>query len=315
LVKFGIGLPNSVDFDNLLKIVNECERLGFDSVWTGDHLRHSFDSWSLLAALATKTKKIRLGTLCTCVGYRYPVLLAKIIGTVDTISNGRINLGLGAGWVEEEHHAFGLNFPSPTIRIAQLREAAQIIKKLWVEDKVQFQGKHWKVEGATQVPKPLQKPHPPIWICLYGKALLKVVAEYGDGWNTGMCTPEEYKQKIELLKKYCAKIRRKTETITNSLFTSITTAANQKELEQKIKKAQPGFLRSKQIQGRYHSVFRDMPMEDYLKRYIIGTQQQCIEQIKEYTNVGVSQIIFWMSKIEDIQLLAKKVIPYFQKIN
>ena len=211
-IRFGVFLPfyalkteKSHLFNQLKEVVVECEHLGYHSVWLDDHLmlnkKPILECWSTLSALSTVTKKIRLGTMATCNSFRNPALLAKIAATIDIISNGRIELGIGAGIQKYEHNAYGFPFPSPRVRIERLSEAIEIIKKMWTEENPEYKGKHYQIINPICEPKPIQKPHPPITVCGGGEKLtLKVTARHGDRNDWGyLPSLEDFKQKLKIL--------------------------------------------------------------------------------------------------------------------
>ncbi len=192
-VKFGIQTPNQdVSWDQLLAIWKEADALGFDSAWVYDHFIPIFgnqdgpclEGWTALAALAQATEHIRVGVLVTGNTYRNPALLAKMATTVDQISHGRLVLGIGAGWFERDHTAYGFDFGTPHERAKKLEEALQVITKLWNDDHPSFTGKYYKLDHAPFAPPNVQKPHPPIVIGGQGERwIVPLVARYGDGWN------------------------------------------------------------------------------------------------------------------------------------
>jgi len=192
MIKFGVCIPqDGMTYERIRNVALKGEELGFDSVWLFDHLqsfpqpgRDPFiECWTTLSALAEATRHIRLGSLVLNAQYRNPALLAKMAATLDNISNGRLEFGIGAGgtiraeWSEKlgytaEYRAYGMDFPEkPSNRIYKLQETVQIIKKLWTEDKVTFEGKHYRVKNAFCYPKPVQKPYPPLWIGGAGEKL------------------------------------------------------------------------------------------------------------------------------------------------
>ncbi|MFQ5820628.1 MAG: LLM class F420-dependent oxidoreductase [Candidatus Heimdallarchaeota archaeon] len=227
LVKFGIFIEAQLGFNyiSVEKIALEGERAGYDSIWSSDHFflndtaekLHCMEAWTLLAALASKTEKIRLGTLVTCTSYRYPAVLAKIAATVDMISNGRVFFGLGAGWKEIEYKAYGIPFPPLKERMDRLEEAIQIIRLLWTKSKASFEGKYYKIKNAISAPKPIQKPMPPIMIGGEGeKRTLRIVAKYADYCNLFFVPNLEHK--LEVLKNHCKDVGRDYEEVGKSLF-------------------------------------------------------------------------------------------------
>ena len=180
------------DFEKLTKIAADCERLGYDSIWAYDHLapywtrRHQvYECWTLLAAIAQRTSEIKLGSLVTNVNFRNPALLAKITSSLDNVSNGRLILGLGTGDSKSRNEflAYGYIFGDTDERVERLRETVLILKAMWTNDQASFEGKYNRILNAVNYPKPLQKPHPPIWIGGKHRKILDIVAEMADGWN------------------------------------------------------------------------------------------------------------------------------------
>lgn len=218
-----------VAYETMTRIVQEAEALGFDSIWAFDHFHSSsvpqprersmFECWTTTAALARDTKRIRIGQLVTCNSFRNPALLAKMASTVDVLSHGRLDLGLGAGWYEAEYLAYGYPFPETPTRLCQFREALQILKAMWTEDEAFFEGKHYQLRGAINQPKGVQKPHIPILIGGKGEQItLKLVARYGDACNFTHPSPEEMTHKFTLLQRYCEDIGRDAQEIRRTLF-------------------------------------------------------------------------------------------------
>jgi F420-dependent oxidoreductase-like protein len=214
-------------FDEVVQIAQTAEQVGCHALWTSDHLqwdahstrRHCFEAWTLLTALAPLTTTLRLGTLVSCNSYRHPSLLAKTAACLDTISQGRLDCGLGAGWKEFEYRAYGLPFPPVGTRIAQLREAVQVLKRLWTQEQASFQGQYYTLEAAACMPKPRQRPLP-LWIGGQGeKKLLRLVAEEADGWNMVLGSSlEQVRHKLEVLQRHCETVGRDLSTLDMSLF-------------------------------------------------------------------------------------------------
>lgn len=222
--------------DGALKL----EKLGYHSVWLYDHFHTvpearteaTFEVWTATAALAEATSTIRLGQMCGCNIYRPPALLAKMTSVIDCVSNGRLDFGLGAGWYEHETVAYGYKFEKPSLRIAKLEEAIQIIKGMWTTDHFQFQGEHYAVghgkvkdyggepvelQGAINHPKPIQRPHPPMWIAGGGEQLtLRSVARHAD-YSNFSGSLEQVQHKNEVLDRHCEKQGRDPAEITRSM--------------------------------------------------------------------------------------------------
>jgi len=195
-------------YDELAALARGAETAGFESFWVSDHFfggpggptpdRDCLEAWTLVAALARDTERIRLGTLVTAVQYRNPALLAKIAAGIDQISGGRLELGLGAGWKEDEYRAYGYEFPPAGARVEQLRDALEITTRLWRDDRATYAGKHYGVADAVCSPKPLQRPRPPIWVGGARPRVMRLAARYADGFDLGRrgahgreLTPEE----------------------------------------------------------------------------------------------------------------------------
>src|SRR5262245_36081186 len=226
--RFGMHfVPENCSFPELLAFWQHAEALGYDWISTLDHLlpvwtgaeSPIFETGATLAALAASTHSARISTLTLCNGFRPSTLLAKYLATVDHISGGLLELGIGAGWSAREHEAYGLTFPEPAERVRRLDEAVQIIKLLWTEPRASFEGRYYTLREAICMPKPLQKPHPPIWIGGTGEQLmLKLVARRAAGWNTnGYFSAEAYRRKAEVLARHCDAIGRDPAEIRRSV--------------------------------------------------------------------------------------------------
>lgn len=193
-MRFGLDVSqHQLTWDEILARVRFAEDAGFDGAWVFDHFKAlygdptgpCFEGWSLLAALAAATERIRLGALVTGVTYRHPSVLASQAVTVDHVSGGRLEFSLGAAWFEQEHQELGIDFPSNAERARRLEEAVQVVRLLMMEDGARFDGRHFRLEGATYRPRPVQQPHPPIWIGASGPELmLPIVGRRADVWHT-----------------------------------------------------------------------------------------------------------------------------------
>lgn len=227
--KFGIHFEPLFGFDykTIEFITLNAERLGFDSVWTCDHFFKDIDSvninsleaWTLLTALAAKTSKMELGVMVSSNSYRHPSLLAKIAATLDMISEGRLILGIGAGWKEAEYKAYGYRFPPLRERMDRLEEAVQVIRALWTEDRASFEGEYYQLKNAVFAPKPIQKAHPPILIGGHGeKRTLRMVAKYGDMSNFSPWASERLERLLDALRQHCRDLNRDYEEITKTFL-------------------------------------------------------------------------------------------------
>jgi len=204
--------------DQQREVWRVADEAGFDHLWNFDHFHPIagapldgpvFDGWSMLAGMAEATKHVRIGSMVTGNTYRHPAVLAKIATTVDHLSGGRLEFGLGAAWAEVEHTMLGLDFPGVGERLRRLDEACRVVKKLWTEDKAEFEGRYYRLEGAFASPKPVQRPHPPIWIGGGGeRRTLRTVAEHADVWNMAGGTTDVARHKVEVLRRHCADVGR-----------------------------------------------------------------------------------------------------------
>ncbi|MGI8475040.1 MAG: LLM class flavin-dependent oxidoreductase, partial [Thermomicrobiales bacterium] len=196
-LSFGIQTVPNRPWAELARTWTEVEALGFDSVWLPDHFLGTFrpdlpflEAWTLLAGLATKTSRIRIGVLVSCNTFRHPALLAKEAVTVDHISGGRLEFGIGTGWVEIEHTMFGLTYPDAATRVAMYAEAVALIDHLFRNETTTFAGRHYRLHDAPFRPAPLQTPRPPFTLAAHSPRMLKIIAPYADRWNS-MGTPAE----------------------------------------------------------------------------------------------------------------------------
>src|SRR6476469_6977652 len=195
-----------------VEIAQLADRLGYDSVWVYDHFHNVpvpaheavFECWTTMAAISQVTTNVRLGQMVGCAPYRNPALLAKITSTIDVMSGGRLDWGIGAGWYDHEFRGYGYGFPAAKVRIGMLRETVEIVKAMWSDPDVTYEGRYFNLQGAQCDPKPLQQPHPPIWIGGGGEQLtLRVVARLADCANFGG-RPDEWRHTREVLKGNCA---------------------------------------------------------------------------------------------------------------
>lgn len=223
-LRFGICTDQNMDWPTTVERWRYLESLGFDSLWDCDHLVHPSKSdgpyhegWTLLAGLATVTERVRIGVLVSSNTFRHPSLLAKEAATVDHISNGRLEVGIGAGWYVPEHEMFGLEFPEPPELVSRFREAVEIIDHLLRNEYTTYHGEHYQLENAAFRPGPVQQPRPPLTIGAKKRKMLRIAAEYADRWNSSG-TVDELHQRNELLDEQCAAVGRNPDEIIRSLY-------------------------------------------------------------------------------------------------
>jgi F420-dependent oxidoreductase-like protein len=223
-VRFGIVTDQNLPWPTLVERWKLFDGLGFDSAWDCDHFMQPsrptgpyFEAWTLLAALAAVTERIRLGVLVSSNTFRHPSLLAKQAVTLDHISNGRLDIGLGAGWYEPEHPAFGLEFPAPAERVARFGEAVEIVDSLLRNDVTSYAGAFYQLKDAPSRPKPVQQPRPPLLLAGHKRKMLRIAAKYADTWNS-FGTVEEMRERNAILDDECTTIGRDPSTIVRSLY-------------------------------------------------------------------------------------------------
>jgi alkanesulfonate monooxygenase SsuD/methylene tetrahydromethanopterin reductase-like flavin-dependent oxidoreductase (luciferase family) len=212
---------------------------GLEGLWAPDHFmlgpRHEeFEVWTLLAALAERTESADIGPLVGSVTYRNPALLAKMATTVDRLSEGRLRLGLGAGWHAEEHHAYGYEFPPVAERVDMLDEAIEVVRAMFTEDTPTYEGEHFDIDGAYNEPKPVQDPHPPIVVGAGGPRTLRLAARHADEWNVEISgrnrgPPIEYK--VEKFDEYCRSVGRNPEAVERSWLAHVLVREDPAELD------------------------------------------------------------------------------------
>jgi len=220
MTSIGVYLPRAFDAKNIIEAAKHMERLGFESVWVTDHLFDPYgktydpfpECWTTLTAIACATEKIKLGPLVLCNAFRSPTLVAKMSSTLDRISNGRLNLGIGAGWYPDEHQRYGFPLRESAERIEALRESIEIIRGMWTKREFSFSGKFYRCSRAVNEPKPLQKAHPPLLIGGKGRRMLALAASYADIYNASgpglIPSPTKYEDLMKKLESICMKYRR-----------------------------------------------------------------------------------------------------------
>jgi F420-dependent oxidoreductase-like protein len=308
-LKFGIHNPSwkfnsgsSSIFTEVKDKAQFCEEYGFSWFSVMDHFIQiggvgppedpMMESWTLIAALAAVTSNIRIGTLVSSVGYRNPALLAKMAAGVDIISQGRLTLGIGAGWFKKEYEQYGYTYPvQPSTRIHQLEEAVRLIKTMWEKGRATFNGKYYRIENAILEPKPIQKPHPPIMIGGGGEKLtLRVVARVGDATNV-FGNPDGVRRKYEILRQHCEAEGRDYQDIERTNLTDLLLASDEVSLKRKREK---------------YSV-----PEDHWG--LVLTVDQAVDRLESYRQAGVQLFIcsVHQNDRESLELLAGEVMPHF----
>ena len=253
------------------------------------------EGWTVISMLAAITTKIKLGTLVTGIIYRYPSVLAKIAATLDVLSKGRLFMGIGAGWNEQESLAYGISLPSNQERMLRLEEAIQVIRKMWTEEPyASFNGKYYQIRNAYCNPKPIQKPSPPILVGGSGeRKTLKIVAKYADACNL-FGSPETIRKKLDVLKDHCKSVGRDYDSILKTKLGAIIIDDN-KEM----------------ANNRVRQTLRGMPEEQINEFVIYGTPEDVSRQIEILEQVGIQYLIVDLEpdrELEALDTFASKII-------
>lgn len=310
-------------YEAMRRVASRAEALGFDSVWLCDHFltlapaayvedagiaggagagaraeeprsMPLLECWTTLSALARDTRHVRLGTSVLCHSYRSPAVLAKMAATLDVISGGRLDLGLGAGWFEQEYRAYGIPFPRIGERIEQLGEGVEIIRRMWTEPRPGFKGRHYAIDGAVCDPPPLQRPHPPIWIGGEGDRVHRLAARAADGVNVRWWGPERMAARSGYLDAACREFGREP----GALQRSVT-----------------ALLVADREAGRAAAVrerFAGIPAEGH----VAGTPEQCVARIRRYVESGVRHFLFTIPDVDSsagLELTGREVLPVLRQ--
>jgi len=305
-VKFCVRVHQSgYGYDILRRIWHDADRLGYYSASLYDLLNiPTLECWTTLSALASETQRLRVIPMVLANLYRPPALLAKMAATLDVISDGRLELGIGAGGGRGDHLAGGYPFPPTAIRVDLLEEAVELIKRLWTESRVDFDGPYHTLKGASCDPKPVQQPRPPVLIGGHGERyVLRAVARHADICNIGSeMSLAEHRAKLSILEEHCRQAGRDVSEIEVSHNTRVLIAQSQGELEQLIYRSATG---------------RGVSVAEYrqsLSNAVVGTPDRCVEQIQSYVADGISYFFLIFpdpAPTETLELFAREVMPHF----
>lgn len=313
---FSVPGESPLSWDTLAGWAVRAERLGFDSVWLSDHLfldvsrygapagaHGCFDPLAALGALARLTTTVRLGTLTMCTPLRPAAVLAKAMATVDVLSGGRLTVGLGAGWYEAELDAAGLALERPGPRLARLAEALQVVKGVLGGGPFSFEGRYERAAGARCQPRPVQRPHPPLWVGGKGDRLLRVAAAHADGWNTAwIWTPDAWRQRAAVLDAECEAAGRDPASVARSVGLYALVGEDEADLARRFER-----LRRVSPPG----VLDAVELAEWRTGRLVGTVQQVADQVGRWRELGVSSLVltagalpFALACGDDVELLA-----------
>ncbi|MCJ7754820.1 MAG: LLM class F420-dependent oxidoreductase [Thermoanaerobaculales bacterium] len=310
-----VGVAKEDHWPTMLKVANVIEGAEYESLWVYDHFHTvpvptqevTYEAWTLMAALAATTRRVRLGQMCTCNSYRPPAYLAKVAASIDVISGGRLEMGIGAGWYEHEYDGYGYEFPRPSVRIGMLREGVEIMQRMWTQDEVSFEGKYYTLKGAISQPKPIQQPHIPFWIAGGGEKLtLNVAARYASYTNFATSV-EEFVNKSEILRGHCEDVGTDFSAIVRSTNFNVICEETEDAVEDRlgwIKDHYRPFVSEERLE-RVEGMFREFA----------GTPEQLIARLRPWVDAGMTYGIGYFAEAaydtSGLERFAREVIPAF----
>lgn len=316
-----VGIPDAEQWPTMKALAQRADAdPGWESLWVYDHFHTTpqpsdeatHEAWTLMSAFGAVTDRIRLGQMCTCMSYRNPAYLAKVAATVDHVSGGRVEMGIGAGWYEHEWRAFGYGFPEARDRLGMLREGVQIFRQAWTEGTATLDGKYYQVDGALVRPLPLQKGRSgiPIWVAGGGeKVTLKIAAEHADYTNF-VGIPEVFQAKSAALAEHCRNLGRDLDEITRSSNFNVYIGETEAEAEAKVE----GHV------ARVAPYLGQAKAEEWVgglrKTALVGTPDQIVERLQEVEKLGMTYLIANFADAaydtSSMELFEQKVIPALQ---
>jgi probable F420-dependent oxidoreductase len=327
-MRIGLAIPHydmsvpgqrPLPFTTIVEHAQRAEALGFDSLWLSDHLffdiakyggppdrEFAYEPLVTLAALASAVSRPRLGTLVLCEALRPASVLAHTLGTLDRLTSGRLDVGLGAGWYEPEYEAIGMTLPPPGVRLQRLREAVEIVTGLAGGGPITFDGRYHSASGAVNAPAATQQPHPPVFVGGKGDRLLRLVAECADGWNTcWVWTPDDYRERVAVLERACDATGRDPSTVWRSLGLYALAGENNADLERRFER----------MRAAYPGVVGTATLDEWRAGRLVGTTDEVADQRRQWEALGVETLIvgvgpvpFSVTALDDLEPLAAALI-------
>ena len=304
-----VGIPPEQHWDVMRGLAQYTDNGVWDSLWVYDHFHTvpmptaeaTHEAWSLMAAYAAATSRIKLGQMCTAMSYRNPVYLAKVAATVDVISGGRVQMGIGGGWYEHEWRAYGYGFPSAGVRLARLDEGVQIMRDAWRDGKVSFDGKHYQADGAIVAPMPLQEKGIPLWIAGGGEQkTLRIAAKYAQYTNYAP-EPEAFTRKSEILAQHCRDVGTDFEAIVRSANFTAVIGDSDADVKERLDRIRARFVAFVGEQGAAAT------------EAAVGTSEQVTEKMRHMRELGCEYAILYFPEAaydrSGIELFEREVIP------
>jgi F420-dependent oxidoreductase-like protein len=312
-----VGIDPAEQWQTMSSLAAHADAGPWESIWVYDHFHTTpvpseeatHEAWTLMSAFAATTKRVRLGQMCTCMSYRNPAYLAKVAATIDGISGGRVEMGIGGGWYEHEWRAYGYGFPRVGDRLGRLDEGVQIMKQAWETGSATLDGKHYQVDGAIVRPQPLQEGGIPFWIAGGGeKVTLRIAAKYAQYTNFAGA-PEDFTHKSDILRGHCEKVGRNFDDIVRSANYNVVIADTEKEIADRLDS----------IQARVTPYLGEAKAAEFLKEYRsgkalgVGTPEQVVERLRGMKDRGLGYAITYFPEAaydrSGIELFEREVIP------
>jgi F420-dependent oxidoreductase-like protein len=311
-----VDIPTERQWPVMHELAAYADGTAWDSLWVYDHFHTvpmptdeaTHEAWSLMAALAASTSRIKLGQMCTAMSYRNPVYLAKVAATADVISGGRIQMGIGAGWYQHEWEAYGYGFPSAGVRLGRLDEGVQIMRDAWRDGRVTFAGKHYQADGAIVAPKPLQDGGPPMWIAGGGeKVTLKIAAKYAQYTNFTP-EPEGFRHKSQVLADHCRDVGTDYDAIVRSAAFNAVIGESDDDVAKRIDRIRARLV-SKVNEQAVDAMLSALKTPDSAS----GTPEQVVEKLQRMRDLGCEYAIIYFPEAaydrSGIEMFEQKVIP------
>jgi F420-dependent oxidoreductase-like protein len=309
------GIPAADQWTVMRDLARAADNGPFESIWVYDHFHTvpvpteevTYEAWSLMAAFAASTTRVRLGQMCTCMGYRNPAYLAKVAATIDVVSGGRVEMGIGGGWYEHEWRAYGYGFPGAGDRLAMLDEGVQIMRALWTTGTATLAGKHYQVDGAIGRPLPLQEGGIPLWIAGGGeRKTLRIAAKYGQYTNFDS-SQDGFVHKSEILAQHCKDVGTDFDAIVRSANYNVIIGETEKDVADKL-----AWVRA-HYQPLVPGDVLERTSDQFASGPLVGTPEQIVETLSAMRGVGLGYMIgYFVDAAYDrgsIDLFASKVIP------
>ena len=323
LPQYDYSVPGErpLEFDTIVAHAQLAADSGFESVWLSDHLfldiekyggppdrEACFDPVVTLAALARRVPDVRLGTLVFCEALRPASVLAKALATIDRVSGGRLDVGLGAGWYEPEYESIAMEMPTPGVRLARLTEAVEVVKGMLAGEPFTYEGVHHRARAATNLPAALQQPRPRVFVGGKGDRLLRLVARHADGWNTcWVWTVDAYRERLRVLERECDAIERDPSTVWRTLGLYALCGENERDLARRFELM---------CESSPRGVLDGMDLAQFRAGRLVGTVEQVREQVAAWEDVGIDTLVLGVGAVpfqvtgpDDVAMFGSVVAP------